>query len=127
MKLSRPAAHKHVMNKAQAISEYVLILFIVALALGAMKIYFQRGINAAVRLVADDIGSQEQAVQIINPRIITTSRSEIRSQKSDTTTTSIQDTDSGKERMVSIDSTDQVVPLGEDRPSQSIQITEEDK
>jgi len=43
---------------AQSILEYVLIFGVVATALSMMQIYFKRSIQAAVKIAADDIGSQ---------------------------------------------------------------------
>lgn len=50
--------------KAQTILEYVLILGIVAGALGAMQLYFRRGIQAAIKATADEIGLQQDAQEI---------------------------------------------------------------
>lgn len=45
--------------KAQSIIEYALLLGIIGLALGAMQLYFKRGIQAAIKVSADQLGSQE--------------------------------------------------------------------
>ena len=45
-------------TRAQSIIEYALILGIVAIALSAMQLYFRRSLQAAIKLAADDIGSQ---------------------------------------------------------------------
>lgn len=45
-------------NIAQSILEYTVLLTVVAAALVAMKIYFQRGIQSVVKVAADEIGSQ---------------------------------------------------------------------
>ncbi len=45
--------------KAQSIIEYALLLGIIGLALGAMQLYFKRGIQAAIKVSVDQLGSQE--------------------------------------------------------------------
>jgi len=47
-------------KKAQSILEYVTLIGIIAAALAAMQIYFQRGIQATVKAAADEIGSQKK-------------------------------------------------------------------
>lgn len=51
-------------SKGQSILEYVLILGIVGMALGAMQFYFRRGIQGAIKVAADDIGEQRGAEEI---------------------------------------------------------------
>lgn len=63
-------------KNAQSILEYVVILGVVAMALATMQIYFRRSINAAIKLTADEIGSQGDA-QEIDPQKGTKSRSRI--------------------------------------------------
>ena len=50
--------------KAQSILEYTLILGVVALALTTMQLFFKRGIQASIKLAADEIGRQEDAEQV---------------------------------------------------------------
>lgn len=45
--------------KAQSIIEYALLLGIIGLALGVMQLYFKRGIQAAIKVSADQLASQE--------------------------------------------------------------------
>ncbi|MCX5704000.1 MAG: hypothetical protein NT066_05895 [Candidatus Omnitrophica bacterium] len=52
---------------AQSILEYTLIISIVAVALFAMQLYFRRGIQAVVKLAADDIGNQQEGGDEIDP------------------------------------------------------------
>lgn len=51
-------------SKAQSISEYVILLSVITLALMAMQLYFRRGIQAVIRLAADDMGNQKDAVDV---------------------------------------------------------------
>ncbi len=46
--------------KAQSISEYVILIGIVALALIGMQVYMRRGIQAVVKTAADQIGDQKK-------------------------------------------------------------------
>jgi len=117
-------------KKAQSIAEYVLILSIVGLALGAMNTYFQRGIKAAVKVVADGIGDQEKALEV-DPDKITTSESKVRrSQVSNITQTY---NEPGKTETVSIEKEESnVLDLGKDELGNPIhsynkQITLEDR
>lgn len=45
-------------NRAQVIFEYAIILALVALALGMMRVYLKRGIQAGIKIAADEIGAQ---------------------------------------------------------------------
>ena len=45
-------------NRAQVIFEYALILALVGLALGMMRVYLKRGIQAGIKIAADEIGAQ---------------------------------------------------------------------
>jgi hypothetical protein len=47
-------------KKAQAISEYVVLLTVIAAALTAMQIYFRRSISAVVKVAADEVGAQKE-------------------------------------------------------------------
>lgn len=51
-------------NKGQAIFEYAVILAIVALALGMMQVYLRRGIQAGIKIAADELGQQEGSVEL---------------------------------------------------------------
>lgn len=46
-------------KRAQVVLEYAIILGIVALALGMMQVYVRRGIQAGIKIAADEIGRQE--------------------------------------------------------------------
>lgn len=47
--------------KAQSILEYVVVLGVVGMALGTMGLYFRRGIQAVIKVAADEVGIQEDA------------------------------------------------------------------
>lgn len=46
-------------NKAQAISEYVLLIVVCATALSFMHLYFQRSVRAVIKIAADEVGEQK--------------------------------------------------------------------
>lgn len=50
-------------NKAQSLIEYGLILGIITVALLSMQVYFKRGVQSVVKVVADDFGPQGEAVK----------------------------------------------------------------
>jgi len=52
--MPRLASH----NRAQVIFEYAIILALVALALGMMRVYLKRGIQAGIKIAADEIGAK---------------------------------------------------------------------
>lgn len=47
-------------GRAQSIMEYVVLLGVIAAALTAMQIYFKRGIQAVVKVAADEMGEQKK-------------------------------------------------------------------
>ena len=47
-------------HKAQNILEYTILLGIISLALSGMSLYFRRGIQAVVKLAADEVGEQKK-------------------------------------------------------------------
>lgn len=49
-------------RKAQSISEYLVLVTLIAAALTAMQIYFRRSIQAVVKIAADEIGGQKEGV-----------------------------------------------------------------
>lgn len=51
-------------SKAQSITEYVIVLGVVIVALMVMQIYMQRGIQGVVKTVADEVGDQKQAEEV---------------------------------------------------------------
>lgn len=48
-------------SKAQSILEYAVLVGIIGLALSGMSLYFRRGIQAAIKVAADEIGNQSEA------------------------------------------------------------------
>ncbi len=50
-------------NKAQSLIEYGLILGILTAALLSMQVYFKRGIQSVIKVVADDYGQQGEPVR----------------------------------------------------------------
>jgi len=47
-------------KSAQAISEYVLLVAVIAAALSLMQLYFQRSVRAVVKIAADEVGGQKE-------------------------------------------------------------------
>jgi Flp pilus assembly pilin Flp len=43
-------------HKAQSLVEYTMILGVIALAIMSMQVYFKRGIQSLIKVVADDYG-----------------------------------------------------------------------
>ena len=50
--------------KAQTISEFVVLLSVVSLAIMFMSLFFRRGIQSLVKVAADEIGFQRDAVDV---------------------------------------------------------------
>jgi Flp pilus assembly pilin Flp len=48
-------------RKGQGIIEYAIILGLIVAALSAMRVYIKRGIQAGIKVAADQLGSQENA------------------------------------------------------------------
>ena len=46
-------------KRAQAISEYVLLIAVIAAALSLMQLYFQRSVRAVIKIAADEAGCQK--------------------------------------------------------------------
>ena len=46
-------------SKAQSISEYVLVIGIVSIALISMQAYMKRGVQAVIKVASDQAGSQD--------------------------------------------------------------------
>lgn len=46
----------------EVVMEYALLIGVAALALAGLRLYFQRGIQSAVRIAADEIGNQDDSV-----------------------------------------------------------------
>jgi hypothetical protein len=43
----------------QSILEYTVVLAVVAAAVAAMQLYFKRGVQSAIKVAADQVGTQE--------------------------------------------------------------------
>lgn len=52
--------------RGQSITEYVILLGVVAAAVLGMQSYAKRGIQAGIKAAADRIGSQQQGLEDIN-------------------------------------------------------------
>lgn len=115
-------------KRAQALTEYVLILGIVALALSGIRIYFERGIKSAVKLAADEFGNQDDAVTPEEDSI-TTQHSLIHRTQDSSTQEIISNSGSGKLHSFNTLSNLSVLPLDEDgnNPSYTESITEEEE
>ena len=50
-------------NRGQAVFEYAVILGIVVLALSLMQTYVRRGIQAGIKVAADELGTQQGSVE----------------------------------------------------------------
>ncbi len=48
-------------NKGQSTIEYAIIIGLVVAGLTAMQVYIKRGIQATIRVAADELGNQEDA------------------------------------------------------------------
>lgn len=71
-------------NKGQSILEYAIILGLVAAALTTMQVYLKRGIQAGIKVAADELGRQQDAVEI-DPEKGTQTDSWINTQAASTT------------------------------------------
>ena len=58
-------------GRAQTIMEYAIILGFVAVALSAMQVYIRRGIQAGIKVAADELGNQQDAEKIDPGKSIT--------------------------------------------------------
>ena len=63
-------------ERGQAVFEYAVIIGIVVLALGMMQVYLRRGIQAGIKIAADEIGLQKDSVEL-DPTKGTTQSSEV--------------------------------------------------
>lgn len=63
-------------NKGQSILEYAIIIGLVVAGLTTMQLYIKRGIQAGIKVAADELGRQEDAEEI-DPEWGTRSSSEI--------------------------------------------------
>ncbi len=55
--------HFRAAQRAQSISEYVLMLGIISLVLVSIQLYMKRGIQAVIKNTADEIGNQKDGGQ----------------------------------------------------------------
>ena len=69
-------------NRAQVIFEYAIILALIALALGMMRVYLKRGIQAGIKIAADEIGAQGDYRELL-PATTTIEESQKRSKTYD--------------------------------------------
>lgn len=53
--------------KAQSISEYVIVFGLVTLVLTGMRMYMKRGIQAGIKIAADELGLQQEGKNEIDP------------------------------------------------------------
>ena len=51
-------------SQAQSLSEYAIVLGIVASVFLVMQVYMKRGIQAVIKVAADEIGQQKEAEEI---------------------------------------------------------------
>lgn len=51
-------------SHGQVIFEFAIILAIVAVALAMMQLYLRRGIQAGIKIAADELGKQEGSVEL---------------------------------------------------------------
>ncbi len=91
-------------RKSQSLIEYSLILAIVGAALVGMQFYMKRGLQAAIKISADQLGSQQGAQVLINFRRQTNSISETRGARAGAVRTQVL-TDGSQTRNTSTTST----------------------
>lgn len=53
-------------HRAQSIVEYAILIGLIFAALAGMQVYSRRGINAAIKLAADQAGTQDDAIGDLN-------------------------------------------------------------
>jgi uncharacterized protein (UPF0333 family) len=51
-------------DKGQTTFEYAVVLGVVVLALGMMQVYFRRGIQASIKIATDELGLQQDSVEL---------------------------------------------------------------
>ena len=51
-------------KRGQALFEYAVIIGVVVLALGMMQVYVRRGNQAGIKIAADELGRQEDSVEL---------------------------------------------------------------
>ena len=56
-------------KNAQAISEYALLIAVIAAALTVMQLYFQRSVRAVVKIAADEVGAQKEGSATEDPSL----------------------------------------------------------
>jgi len=50
--------------KSQSVSEYILILAVISLALLAMQTYTKRGLQGTIKFMADELGKQDSSATL---------------------------------------------------------------
>jgi len=55
-------------NIGQSIIEYSVLLGLLAAVFAGMQVYMRRGIQAAIKISADQLGNQEDGFAYVNPR-----------------------------------------------------------
>ena len=55
-------------RSAQSILEYTILLGLVTMAFLTMRVYVRRGIAAAIKISADEIGAQDDGLAEVDPR-----------------------------------------------------------
>ncbi|MDP2940618.1 MAG: hypothetical protein Q8O13_11215 [Candidatus Omnitrophota bacterium] len=53
--------------RAQSLTEYVIVLGLVVVALTTMQVYMRRGIQAVVKVSADELGFQQNSEDVLDP------------------------------------------------------------
>jgi len=54
-------------KNAQAIAEFLILLTVIAAALGMMQLYFRRSIQSVIKIAADEVGSQKEGAAESDP------------------------------------------------------------
>ena len=62
-------------NKSQSMAEYAIVISVVAVALGAMGIYFKAGVQARVRKLGKQLESKPYISRMTNSNSLTTASS----------------------------------------------------
>lgn len=105
-------------KRGQTVYEYAIIIGLVVLALSIMQVYLRRGIQAGIKLAADEVGLQKDSagLETFDPRKGTMLFSFIRS------TSAAQNQlqhDGGGQRTEGVNENSEVLPLPDGTPSRS--------
>ena len=71
-------------NKGQSLIEYSFIIGLVVIALSAMQVYIKRGIQAGIKVAADEVGRQQDAEETDPLKGAQTTNSTINTETSNT-------------------------------------------